>query len=113
MGFGELIIYIKLCLTMWKNDEGMKDKISSDNLYQRKRKNIICLSGQIISFFVEFFMSLVILMNIVNPACVALSVMPIIIILSFSLIAFSQLWTSHELKRYMKFKMMDFIRGHP
>ena len=94
---------------MWKNDEGMKDKISADNLYQRKRKNIICLSGQAISFFVEFFITLIILLNIFSPDFVALSLMPIVIILTFSIISFSQLWTSHELKRYMKFKMMDFI----
>ena len=51
---GEIAIYMKICYTLWKHDKGMKGKISKNDMQQRKQKNVITLSGQVISFFVEF-----------------------------------------------------------
>ena len=107
MFVGEMIIYIKLYFTLWKHDENMKDKISTDDLHQRKRKNIISLSGQVISFFVEFLTSIFILANIFNQDFADASFTPIVKIISTSIVSISQLWTSHELKRYVKSKFID------
>ena len=104
---GEMIIYIRLCYVLWNHDEGMKDKISSDDLRQRKRKNIISLSGQVISFFVEFFISILPFATIFSQNLVDTSLIPILFITSTSIISIGQLWTSHELKRYIKSKFMD------
>ena len=108
IAIGELIIYIRLCYTLWNHDEGMKNKISSDDLCQRKRKNIISLSGQAISFFVEFFVSIIVIASLFNQNLVDASLFPIIFIASASLISMFQLWTSHELKRYINSKFMDY-----
>ena len=102
----EMIIYIRLCYVLWNHDEGMKDKISSDDLRQRKRKNIISLSGQVITFFVEFLFPLYAMafgQNLID-----VSIFPILFITSTSIISVVQLWTSHELKRYIKSKFMDY-----
>ena len=107
MFVGEIVIYIKLYFTLWKHDEGMKDKITTDDLHQRKRKNIISLSGQVISFFVEFLTSLYILGIIFNQDLSDASLAPIVKITSTSIVSISQLWTSHELKRYIKSEFMD------
>ena len=105
---GEMLIYIRLYYTLWNHDEGMKNTISSDDLYQRKRKNIISLSGQAISFFVEFFVSIIVIASLFNQNLVDASLFPIIFIASASLISMFQLWTSHELKRYINSKFMDY-----
>ena len=105
MVVGEMIIYIRLCYTLWNHDESMKNKISSDDLRQRKRKNIISLSGQVITFFVEFLTSMYIISCIQN--LVDVSIFPILFITSTSIISVVQLCTSHELKRYIKSKFMD------
>ena len=104
---GEMIIYIRLYYTLWNHDEGMKNKISFDDLRQRKRKNIISLSGQAISFFVEFFLSIIVIANLFNQNLVDASLFPIVFITSTSIISISQLWTSHELKRYINSKFME------
>ena len=103
---GEIIIYIKLYFTLRKHDEGMKDLISTNDLRQRKRKNIISLSGQVISFFVEFFTSLYVLGIIFNQDFSDASLAPIVKIVSTSIVSISQLWTSHELRRYIKSEFM-------
>ena len=105
---GEMIIYIRLCYVLWNHDEGMKDKISFDDLRQRKRKNIISLSGQVITFFVEFLISMYVLAIYQNLFDLSeLSIFPILYIASTSIISVVQLWTSHELKRYINSKFMD------
>ena len=103
---GEMIIYIRLCYVLWNHDEGMKDKISSDDLRQRKRKNIISLSGQVITFFVESLLSLYAIAFSQN--LIDVSIFPILFITTTSMISVVQLWTSHELKRYIKSKFMDY-----
>ena len=108
MVVGEMIIYIRLCYTLWNHDEGMKNKISLDDLRQRKMKNIITLSGQVISFFVEIFISVLPFATIFNQNLVDASFFPISFIISTSIISIVQLWTSHELKRYIKSKFMDY-----
>ena len=102
---GEMIIYIRLCYVLWNHDEGMKDKISSDDLRQRKRKNVISLSGQVIAFFVESLFPLLVIARSQN--LIDVSIFPILFITSTSIISIAQLWTSHELKRYIKSKFMD------
>ena len=100
----ELVIYMKLCYSLWKHDQGMKDKISDDDFRLRKKKNIITLTGQVISFFTEFFASLLLILVMHNDLMVNASLVPIVRILSATVISISQFWTSHELKRYLKNK---------
>ena len=104
---GEMIIYIRLCYVLWNHDEGMKNKITFDDLRQRKRKNIISLSGQVITFFVELLFPLFAIMTF-SQNLIDVSFFPILFITSTSIISVVQLWTSHELKRYIKSKFMDY-----
>ena len=105
---GEFGIYVKICYTLWRHDKRMKGKISNNDMQQRKRKNVITLSGQVISFFVEFLTSLFTVAQIFNSDMADPSVMPLVIIASTTIISMSQLWTSHECKRYIKFKLIDW-----
>ena len=104
----ELVIYIKIWYILWKHDQGMKHLLSSKDLQQRKRKNVMTLSGQVISFFIEFIVSLFTLAQVFNNDMADPSVMPMVIITSTSVVSMSQLWTSHESMRYIKFKLIDW-----
>lgn len=108
MVFGEMIIYIKICYSLWKHDEKMKEMISTENLQLRKRKNIITLSGQAFSFFLEFLGILLLITKYTNNDVVDPSLTPIIKISFSCIISLTQLWTSHELKQYIKFRLMDY-----
>ena len=104
----ELVIYIKIWYILWKHDQGMQHLLSSKDLQQRKRKNVMTLSGQVISFFIEFIVSLFTLAHVLNNDMADATVMPVVIITSSSVISMSQLWTSHESKRYIRFKLIDW-----
>ena len=104
----EVVIYIKIWYILWKHDQGMKHLLSSKDLQQRKRKNVMTLSGQVISFFIEFIVSLFTLAQVFNNDMADPSVMPMVIITSTSVVSMSQLWTSHESKRYIRFKLIDW-----
>ena len=104
----EVVIYIKIWYILWKHNQGMKHLISNKDLQQRKRKNVITLSGQVISFSIEFIVSLFTLAQVFNNDMADPSVMPLVLITSASIISMAQLWTSHESKRYIKFKLIDW-----
>ena len=104
----EVVIYIKIWYILWKHNQGMKHLISNKDLQQRKRKNVITLSGQVISFSVEFIVSLFTLAQVFNNDMADPSVMPLVLITSASIISMAQLWTSHESMRYIKFKLIDW-----
>ena len=104
----EVVIYIKIWYILWKHNQGMKHLISNKDLQQRKRKNVITLSGQVISFSIEFIVSLFTLAQVFNNDMADPSVMPLVLITSASIISMAQLWTSHESMRYIKFKLIDW-----
>ena len=104
----EFVIYIRIVYKLWGNDQRMKDKISKDDFLQRKRKNVITLSGQCFSFFIEFLTSLFMIIQIAINDLGDTSVMPIVIITSSCIISMSQLWTSHESRRFIKSKLIDW-----
>ena len=70
--------------------------------YFRNRKNVITLSGQVISFAVEFFTSLLILAGIFFHDLADPSHQPILLIFASTIISCVQLGTSHEMKRFVK-----------
>ena len=100
----EATIYIRICYGLWKHDIRMRDKISSNDFQQRKRKNIITLSGQLMSYFVELFGQFFLLAQIFNNELADPSVMALSFINVTTFISVSQLWTSHELMRYIRMK---------
>ena len=104
----ELVIYIIIWHVLQKHDQGMKHLLSTMDLQQRKQKNVLTLSGQVISFFIEFIVSLFTLAHVLNNDMADPTVMPVVIITSSSVISMSQLWTSHESKRYIRFKLIDW-----
>ena len=100
----EATIYIRICYGLWKHDIRMRDKISNNDFQQRKRKNIITLSGQLMSYFVELFGQFFLLAQIFNNELADPSVMALSFINVTTFISVSQLWTSHELMRYIRMK---------
>ena len=101
----ETMIYIRLCYGLWKHDKRMRDKISNNDFQQRKRKNVITLSGQMISFIVEWIVTFYLIAQVSNNDLADPSVMPLALITSSTIISTSQLWSSHELIRYIKMKI--------
>ena len=79
----------------------IKSKISADDFNQRKRKNIITLSGQIFSCTIEFLLMIYLILQIAYMNLVDPSVMPITILVSAFVISFSQFATSHEMRRFV------------
>ena len=78
---------------------------SNKNIFKtifRNRKNVITLSGQVISFTVEFFTSLLILVGIFIDDLADPSHQPILLIFASTIISCVQLGTSHEMKRFVK-----------
>ena len=102
---GEFAIYVKICYTLWRHDKRMKGKISNNDMQQRKRKNVITLSGQLSSFIVELIGQFFVLAQIFNNELADPSVMAINFIKYSTFVSLSQLWCSHELMRYIKMKI--------
>ena len=105
LGIAEATIYVRLCYGLWKHDIQMKDKITSNDFQQRKRKNVITLSGQLSSFIVELIGQFFVLAQIFNNELADPSVMAINFIKFSAFVSMSQLWSSHELMRYIKMKI--------
>ena len=103
----ETIIYIRMCYGFWKHDIHMRDKISYNDFQQRKRKNVITLSGQMITFFVELFVSFFLIAQVFNNDLADPSVMPLACITSSTIVSMYQLWSSHELVRYIEMKIKN------
>ena len=105
LGIAEATIYVRICYGLWKHDIRMKDKISNNDFQQRKRKNVITLSGQLSSFIVELVGQFFVLAQIFNNELADPSVMAINFIKYSTFVSLSQLWCSHELMRYIKMKI--------
>ena len=105
---GELFIYVWLIYQLWKHDEiSQKEKIITEKTHtERNQKNVITLYGQVSSFFVEFTTTIYIIVHITNNSALDPSVMPISLIVVFTLIALSQFLTSHEMKRFVKNELL-------
>ena len=101
----ESTIYIRICYGLWKHDIRMRDKISNNDFQQRKRKNVITLSGQLISYFVELFGQFFLIAQIFNNDLADPSVMAMSFIIITTIVSMSQLWSSHELMRYIRMKI--------
>ena len=103
----EVAIYIKIFYGLWLHDNGMKGKISKNDLHQRKRKNVIGLSGQVFSFFIEFLTTILLMVQVLNNDFFDPSVTPLLLTTSSTIISISQLGSSHEVMGYIKFKLYN------
>ena len=80
-----------------------KDIITPQVQRQRNHKNVITLYGQMASFVVEIVMSTYVIFHaLINQSITDPSVMTINTIVTFSVIALTQFFTSHELRRFVK-----------
>ena len=103
----EFAVYAKIIYDLWLHDrEFLKGGIITQNMRQeRNRKNVLTLKGQIACFVVETSrISVMIIGPIFNLADVT-SLTVIVPIIGNSLVAFTQLWASHEVKRFVKEKI--------
>ena len=102
---GELVIYLWLLYHLRLHDvkthqEGV---ITAKMVSERKRKNVITLYGQITSFVVEIVLSIYIMIHVsFNQSIVDPSVFPISNIVSFTIVALAQFFTSHDMRRFVK-----------
>lgn len=102
---GELIVYLWLLYQLRIHDKQKRKEniITSDIYLERKRKNVITLYGQMASFVVEIVMSTYVIFHaLINQSITDPSVMTINTIATFTVIALTQFFTSHELRRFVK-----------
>ena len=105
---GEVFIYVWLIYQLWKHDEisQKKEIITEITHRERNQKNVITLYGQVSSFFVEFLTTIYTIVHTTNNSALDPSVMPISLIVVFTLIALSQFLTSHEMRRFVKNELL-------
>ena len=103
----EFAVYAKIIHDLWLHDkESLRGGIITQNMRQeRNRKNVLTLKGQIACFIVHTSrISVMAIGPIFNLADVT-SLTVIVPIIGNSFVAFTQLWASHEVKRFVKEKI--------
>ena len=101
---GEFSIYVTIVYHLWNHDKrSLLNKTISDNMRQeRNHKNVITLSGQAFSFFLEIVMVIYCLFHMKYTKFADPSMMSILIIIANSSVSVAHFVVSHELKRYLK-----------
>ena len=105
MIIGELMIYLWLLYQLRIHDKQIYQEgiITSTMVLERKRKNVITLYGQVTSFVVEIVMSIYVIIHaLIYPSITDPSVMTINSIVTFTAIALTQFFTSHDMRRFVK-----------
>ena len=97
--FLEMAIYGYLFYYLYKNDQQLKEHLPTQVLHTRKRKNLITLSGQTFSFFVETIIALTIA-TLVYFNLDLLSFHPPLILAGSSVLAISHFLACPELRAY-------------
>ena len=103
----EFAIYAKIIYDLWLHDREFFEGgiITQDMRQERNRKNIINLKGQIACFLVETSRILFLVIGPIFNFVDFTSLTVIVPIITNSLVAFTQLWASHEVKRFIKEKI--------
>ena len=99
-------MYIMYCL--WKHDENyFQSKIITNYMLNtRKEKNIITIKGQIFTFFVEIGITMyLIFQNLFSELSHDTSLIAVTFVTSFTILSLSNLFTSDEMRRYVKSKV--------
>ena len=100
----ELVIYLWIIFHLWKHDqENFKEKVITEDMRnERNQKNIITLKGQIITFVIEFAYGICAIFLANNLSLADPSAIVIIKMIGSTVIAVVQLFTSHEMKRFIR-----------
>ena len=104
MIIGELTIYLWLLYQLRIHDKERYQEgvITTDMVKERKRKNVITLYGQMASFVVEIVMSFYVMIHaLIYPSITDPSVFTINSIVSLTMIALIQFFTSHDMRRFV------------
>ena len=105
MIIGELMVYLWLLYQLRIHDKQKYQDgiITSDMIHERKHKNVITLYGQVVSFDVKIVMSIYVIIHaLIYPSITDPSVMTINSIVTFTAIALTQFFTSHDMRRFVK-----------
>ena len=103
----ELCIYAYIVRDLWKHDQKyyQNKTITPQMLRMRKEKNVITLRGQITSFLIGSATVMFFLTTVFNSGMSDDTLnIPFVIVIVPSIVAISQLLTSHEMRRYVKSK---------
>ena len=100
----EFLMYIWLILALWNHDkEKFREGIITPKMREeRNRKNVITIKGQIVAFVTELVGSALFMIDVSENTSKDPSSVPAIVILHFTIVSVSQLFSSHELKRFIK-----------
>ena len=104
----EFGIYMYIMYCLWKHDENyFQSKIITNRMLNtRKEKNIITIKGQMFTFFVEIGITMyLIFQNLFSELSHDTSLIAVTFVTSFTIISLSNLFTSHEMRRYVKSKV--------
>ena len=105
MVIGEFFIYVRILFSIWKHDKNAKNRdiISPQDLKQRNQKNIITLYGQAATFFVEFTISIYLLIYhfYIPVENRDPSHLVITFLISHTIVSVTQFLCSHELRNFV------------
>ena len=96
----ELGCYIRIYVSLYQTDEKVKMSLTKKAFQSRRKKNVITLSGQIISFIMETFLSTIVTLLYTQNSIFEESSFPLSIVMTSSVVAVANILTSPELKRY-------------
>lgn len=102
----EMVCYAKIYLELYKNDQRIGKNLTPDDILYRKKRNVITLSGQFMTFLIEILTSILMMVTLMfyKNYMVDASLVAICHIVSNSFLSMSYVLTSPELKRhYFKF----------
>ena len=104
MVVGEFSIYVTFVYHLWNHDKGslLNKTITVSMRQERNHKNVITLSGQAFSFFLEIVLVIYCLFHMKYTKFADPSMMSILIIIANSSVSVAHFVVSHELKRYLK-----------
>ena len=100
----QFFIYLKILYQLWKHDVmNTRNNVITENVRkERHKKNVITLRGQVVTFAIEFFYAIIMMIYNSKNSFVDPSRIVIDKIIGSTVISLVQLLTSHEMKRFLK-----------
>ena len=96
----ELGCYIRIYISLHKNDKKVKMSLTKKAFSSRRKKNVMTLSGQIINFVMETLLTTIVTLLYTQHGLIEESNFPLSIVISSSVVAVASILTSPELKKY-------------
>ena len=108
----EICCYCAIFYQIFKNNKLNRANLPKKEITSRKNKNVVTLTGQVVSFIMESFTLMIV--QVVSRSSnesklVETSFSPIYLIIAVTVISISYFFSSHELKRHYNISIISVI----